>query len=196
MILTNKPKQLRFQLTLKHKGNMKTKLMLVLMMVFTLSAYAQVNVPCLTMEQTNAQNAQYKANAIVVRDTASQQLQCHYQQLATYWQQLHKDNQQKAKDIQQIAKDKQQIAKDIQQIEADYILAERAAALNLGGTYDELLAFIEIIFPYLGSCDESLKKELTRIHTNRSGQNDGTNPGGQTGNINGFDNPGYIIKNK
>ena len=165
------------------------------MSAFALSAYAQVNTPCLTMEQTNAQNAQYKANCIVVRDTASQQMQCYWQQLATYWQQLHKDNQQKAKDLQQIAKDKQQMEKDKQQIETDLVLAERAEALNLGGTYDELLAFIEVIFPYLGTCDENLKKELTRIHTNRSGGGDGSNPGGG-GNINGFDNPHHVIDKK
>lgn len=174
---------------------MKTRLMLVLMTVFAVAVHAQVNTPCLTMEQTNAQNAQLKANAIVVRCTYTQQLQCHYQQLATYWQQIHKDNQQKAKDLQQIAKDKQQMEKDKQQIETDLVLSEKIYALNNANTgYDELLTFIEVILPYVGDCSEFLKKELKAIHTNRSGHADGTNPGGQTHNINGFDNPGYLKK--
>lgn len=165
------------------------------MTVLVFGADAQVMVPCLTMEQTNAKHNQDKANATVVRDTASQQLQCYYQQLATYWQQKHKDNQQIAKDIQQAEKDKQQLAKDAQQVEADRILAERAACLNpcnVGTGYDEVLAFIEVILPYIPeTC--MIKPDLKRIKTNRSGQADGTNPGGQTHNIRGFDNPGYVI---
>lgn len=172
---------------------MKTVIMLVLMSVLTV--HAQVMVPCLTMEETNAQHNQAKANAVVVKCTYTQQLQCHYQQLATYWQQKHKDNQQKAKDLQQIAKDKQQADKDAQQIATDLVLAEKIACLNTPNTgYDELLAFLEVIMPYL-NCTPDLQKELKRIHTNRSGGGDSTNPGGQ-GNIRGFDNPAWTIINK
>lgn len=166
--------------------------MTVLAFVVSVSS-AQVMTPCLTMEQTNAKHNQDKANAIVVRDTASQQLQCYYQQLATYWQQKHKDNQQIAKDIQQLAKDKQQLEKDAQQVAADKVLAERAACLNTTGyAYDELVAFIEVILPYIPDTNP-VKADLKKIHTNRSGHADGTNPGGQTQNIRGFDNPGFVI---
>lgn len=153
----------------------------------------QVMVPCLTMEQTNAQYNQQKANSIVVVNTSSQQLQCYYQQLATYWNQVHKDNQQKAKDIQQIAKDAQQVAKDLQQIQTDRILAEKLKALNeCGCDYDEVVKLIEVIIPLLPECP--VKEELKKVHTNRSGHADGTNPGGQTSNLNGFLNPGFLNK--
>lgn len=177
---------------------MKTNIMLVMfvsVVVFSVGAEAQVMTPCLTMEQTNAKHNQDKANAIAVRDTSSQQLQCYYQQLATYWQQRHKDNQQIAKDIQQAAKDKQQKDKDAQQVATDAVLAERAACLNTHTTntgYDEVVAFIEVILPYIPETCE-IKTDLKKIHTNRSGHADGTNPGGQTQNIRGFDNPGYTI---
>lgn len=152
---------------------------------------AQVMTPCLTMEQTQAQYNQSKANATVVRDTASQQLQCYYQQLATYWQQRDTENQQAQKDIQQKNKDIQQKEKDEQQKACDKALTCREVELqNLCSPgYDEVKAFIEALLPLLGNCDTSIKEELKRIHTNRSGHMDGTNPGGQTHNIRGFDNP-------
>lgn len=157
-------------------------------------AQGQVMVPCLTMEQTQAQFNQQKANSIAVRDTASQQLQCHYAQLSCYWNQREKDNQQKLKDSQQISKDIQQKLKDEQQKMTDLALAERLAALQIPNEkYDELVAFIAAIMPLLGNCSTDVKNELARIHNNRSGHADGTNPGGQTHNIRGFDNPGFVI---
>jgi hypothetical protein len=150
------------------------------------------------MEQTNAQYNQNLANKVVVVNTATQQQQCYYQQLATYWQQKDKDNQQKAKDLQQLAKDQQQKDKDAQQIAYDKVLAERAACLNtVNSGYDEVVAFIEVILPQIpDTCADpkvkTLKEDLKKVHTNRSGGGDGTNPGGH-GNINGFDNPGYVI---
>lgn len=173
---------------------MKNLMIAVLVSLFALGANAQVNVPCLTMEQAQAKYNQDMAAKIVVINTQTQQLQTYYQQLATYWQQKDKDNQQKAKDIQQAAKDAQQKAKDAQQLETDRTLAERAACLNTAGSgYDETLRFIEVILPYVGDCSPVLKEDLKKIHTNRSGQADGTNPGGQTQNIRGFDNPAYTI---
>lgn len=174
---------------------MKQKIMLIVLMVFGLmqSGYSQVLTACLTMEQSQAKYNQDKANAIVVRDTASQQLQCHHQQLATYWNQVHKDNQQKAKDAQQIAKDIQQFQKDEQQKASDKGLTLRLVELqNLSSPgYDEVKLFIEAVLPLLGSCDELLKLDLKRVHTNRSGGGDLTNPGGG-GNLRGFDNPHMV----
>lgn len=172
-----------------------TKAIVLVMLSFALTTSGQVCTPCLTMEQTNAQYNQNLANKVVVVNTATQQQQCYYQQLATYWQQKDKDNQQKAKDIQQLAKDQQQKDKDAQQIAMDKTLAEKAACLctpNSG--YDEVLRFIEVIMPYVPDTSP-LKPELKTIHTNRSGQADFTNPGGQTHNLLGFDNPSYTINN-
>lgn len=83
----------------------------MILSMFVLSSQAQVMTVC-TPEQIAATNNQKLAAAVVVTNTATQQLQTYYQQLATYYQQLDKDNQQKAKDAQQIAKDIQQIDKD------------------------------------------------------------------------------------
>lgn len=163
--------------------------------LFVGSVFGQVfGVNCPTLAQQQAAYNQSLANKIVVINTSTQQLQTYYQQLATYYQQLDKTNQQLAKDQQQRQKDIQQAQKDEQQIAADNVLAERLAALQLPTQkYDELVAFIEVLMPLLGQCSTEVKLELVRIHTNRSGQADGTNPGGQTHNINGFDNPGWII---
>lgn len=174
----------------------------IMMVLFAQVVSAQVfGVNCPTLEEQQAAYNRKLAAGIVVINTSTQQLQCHYSQLATYYQQLHKDNQQKAKDIQQIAKDAQQVAKDKQQMEKDAqlyewegILSEKATALNVSTEkFDELKVFLEVIIPRLGDCTPELKKELTRIHTNRSGHMDGTNPGGQDQNINGFDNPHHVI---
>lgn len=171
----------------------------LLMSVFAFSSEAQVMTACLTMEQTQAKYNQDKANAIVVVNTSTQQMQCYHQQLATYWQQKHKENQQIAKDIQQVAKDKQQLEKDAQQVATDRVLAERAACLNtIGSTYDEVVCLIEVILPQIpDTCTDpkvkTLKEDLKKVHTNRSGHADGTNPGGQTQNLNGFLNPHYVI---
>lgn len=165
-----------------------------MIVLFAGSVFGQVMTPCLTMEETQAAYNRSLASKVIVTNTASQQLQCHYSQLGTYWQQLHKTNQQNAKDIQQKNKDIQQAAKDAQQIASDLALAERLAALQLPTLkYDELVAFIEVLMPLLGTCSTEVKNELVRIHTNRSGHADGTSPGGQTHNIAGFDNPGYLV---
>lgn len=177
---------------------MKTTLLtLVLFIMLSLRADAQVfGTNCPTMEQQQAAYNQKIASSITVTNTYSQQLQTYYQQLATYWQQKHKDNQQIAKDAQQKAKDAQQLAKDAQQAATDQALADRLAAMQVpAGEYDEVLSFIEAIFPLLGSCDVELKKELVRIHTNRSGGGDATNPGGG-GNLSGFDNPHMVRMSK
>lgn len=109
---------------------MKKYIIASLFMLGVVSVNAQVMTPCLTMEQSQAQYNQQKANAIVVNNTASQQLQCYYQQLATYYQQKDKDNQQIAKDIQQIAKDKQQIDQDaaLKAREATCVAREKTCA--------------------------------------------------------------------
>lgn len=175
---------------------MKAKLLMIvgIVLLFGVSLEAQVMTACLTMEESQAQYNRNKANSIVVTSTATQQLQCYHQQLATYWQQKHKDNQQIAKDLQQLAKDKQQMEKDAQQIATDKVLAERAACLATQNTgYDEVVSFIEVILPYVGDCSVQLRNELKAIHYNRSGHADGTNPGGQTHNIRGFDNPAWVI---
>lgn len=176
---------------------MKTLVLsLVAVLIIAGNVSAQVfGTNCPTLEQQQAAYNRSKAAQIVVRDTASQQLQCYYQQLATYYQQLDKDNQQKAKDLQQIAKDKQQVAKDLQQIETDRLLCEKLQIINdPTQCFDELDEFLCTIIPLIPDSCKEVKDEFKRIHTNRSGQADGTNPGGQTHNINGFDNPAYIRK--
>lgn len=170
------------------------KILLTLALSLTLigSVNAQAVAACLTMEQQQEAYNKKKACEIAVVNTSSQQLQTYYWQLGTYWQQLHKDNQQKAKDIQQIAKDAQQVGKDLQQIATDKMLADKMSALNYDGVkYDELDAFLQILIPLLGNCNNALKEELTKTHINRSGGGDATNPGGG-GNFNGFQNPGYL----
>lgn len=171
---------------------MKLKLIAMLVLVSGVSSYAQIMTVC-SPEQLKAAENRRLAAQITVINTATQQQQCYYQQLATYYQQLDKDNQQKAKDLQQIAKDKQQMDTDARQLATDRVLAERAACLNtVGSGYDEVVAFIECLMPYVpDNCPA--KAEMKIIHYNRSGQADGTNPGGQTHNIRGFDNPGYVI---
>lgn len=166
-----------------------------MVLVFAISSYADVQIMTVcTPEQLKAVENRRLAASVSVVNTQTQQLQCYYQQLATYWQQIDKDNQQKAKDLQQIAKDKQQIETEARQIATDKVLAERAACLNtVGSGYDEVLALIEVILPYVGDCSITLRNELKAIHYNRSGHMDGTNPGGQTHNIRGFDNPGFVI---
>lgn len=157
-----------------------TMISLVLLITLTISSYGQVFVTnCPTIEQQQAAYNRSKANAIVVTNTYTQQLQTYYAQLATYYQQLDKDNQQKAKDAQQIDKDIQQLAKDQQQAAFSYSLP----------VCDELDQFLVVVTPLLGTVPcESIREEFIRIHANRSGGGDGTNPGGH-GNINGFDNP-------
>lgn len=176
---------------------MKKTVLMIVMFVLVLAGSLQAQVfgtTCSTLEQQQAAYNRTKASQIVVRDTASQQLQCYYQQLATYYQQLDKDNQQKAKDAQQIAKDAQQVGKDLQQIQTDKILCEKLKLLDDPlDNYDELDTFIQIILPMIGNCSPVLKDECQKIHNNRSGGGDGTNPGAH-GNLQGFDNPGYIHK--
>lgn len=184
----------RLNLVKTNKGN-KMKYALVLLMIVSQSVFGQVmnGANCPTMEMQQANYNQKMASGIVVVNTASQQLQCYYQQLATYWQQLDKTNQQLAKDRQQVEKDKQQVSKDLQQIQTDRILAEKMKALNeCGCDYDEVVKFIEVIVPLLPEC--SIKEEIKKVHTNRSGHADGTSPGGQTQNLNGFLNPGFLNK--
>lgn len=166
---------------------MKKLLSMLSVLALTMSVYGQgFGTDCPTLEQQQAAYNRSKAASITVVNTQTQQLQCYYQQLATYYQQLDKDNQQKAKDAQQIAK-------DIQQINTDKQLAERTKCLNTCGTkYDELTAFINVILPKLGECNLVLKEDLKKIHTNRSGGGDLTNPGSH-GNILGFSNPGFIL---
>lgn len=169
------------------ENKMKKLLSMLSVLALSMSVYGQgFGTDCPTLEQQQAAYNRSKAASITVVNTSTQQLQCYYQQLATYWQQLDKSN-------QQLAKDKQQIEKDIQQIATDKQLAEKIRCLNTCGTkYDELTAFINVILPKLGECNLVLKEDLKKIHTNRSGGGDGTNPGGG-GNIRGFDNPGYLI---
>lgn len=169
------------------------KLVMLMMVMFAGVSFGQVfGTNCPTLEEQQAAYNRKLAAGIVVVNTSSQQLQCHYNQLATYWQQLHTSNQQKAKDEQQKNKDIQQVQKDQQQLASDKALAIREAELlDPSYGYDELNLFIEAILPLLGSCDENLKTELNRIHTNRSGGGDLTNPGGG-GNLNGFDNPHMV----
>jgi hypothetical protein len=170
----------------------KSSLFALVWMAAVVVVKAQIVTVCTPEHLAQVRNEQLAASIKVV-SVATQQQQTYYQQLATYWQQIDKDNQQKAKDAQQLAKDQQQAAKDAQQIAYDKVLAERTAALNTCGTrYDELLTFIEAIYPYVPDTSP-IKVELYKIHTNRSGQADGTNPGGQTHNINGFDNPAWTI---
>ena len=158
---------------------------------------------CPTLAQQQAQyNAslnQTKANGIVVRDTASQQLQCYYQQLATYYQQLYKTLQQDAKTVQQLAKDKQQLDKDAQQVAAD--AAQKAKALELAAREAKLADCeeechdmytfcyeLKLIIEKTG-CTEHEVSEHVKLHINHSGQADGTNPGSTTQNNGGILNP-------
>lgn len=185
----------------KPKGNMKKytlTLSALMVFLFAQTVFGQVfGTNCPTLEEQQAAYNRSLASKVIVTNTASQQLQCHYNQLATYFQQLHTSKQQAAKDLQQKNKDIQQASKDTQQLETDAILAEKIASLNIANShYDELVAFIEVLIPLLGSCDPALKADLTRVHTNRSGHADGTSPGGQTSNLNGFLNPGYLIITK
>lgn len=160
------------------------KLLLSLTLALVTSVNAQVfGTDCPTIEQQQEAYNKKKAQAIAVKDTYTQQLQCHYWQLGVYFQQLDKTNQQKAKDEQQAQKDIQQAQKDAQQVARD-------AQLNAWVIDDELTRFLDVVIPLMEnmSCHD-IKEEFLRIHTNRSGHADGTNPGGQTHNINGFDNP-------
>lgn len=161
------------------------KKMLLTLLLVSLSIFGVAYEPCPTLEQQQAAYNRSKAAAIVVRDTYTQQLQCHYNQLATYYQQLDKDNQQKAKDIQQIAKDAQQIAYDKQ-------LIERALALDQRDAQHvdcDVQHFIDLL-PSIddGTCTRERLIEEIRRHLNHSGGADDTNPGGG-GNDSGFLNP-------
>lgn len=161
------------------------KKILLTVSIASLSIFGWAYEPCPTLEQQQAAYNRSKAAAIVVVNTSTQQLQCHYNQLATYYQQLDKDNQQKAKDIQQIAKDAQQIAYDKQ-------LIERALALDQRDAEHEecdVQHFVDII-PSIddGTCTRERLIEEIRRHINHSGGADGTNPGGG-GNENGYENP-------
>lgn len=167
------------------------KLVMLMMVMFAGVSFGQVfGTNCPTLEEQQAAYNRKLAAGIVVVNTSSQQLQCHYNQLATYWQQRDTANQQAAKDLQQKNKDLQQIQKDEQQKATDKALTLRMVELeNIDSEgYDEVKLFIEAVLPLLGSCDAQLKEELNRIHTNRSGGGDLTNPGGG-GNLRGFDNP-------
>lgn len=145
---------------------------------------------CPTIEQQQAAYNQSKANGIVVINTSTQQLQCHYQQLARYYQQLHKDNQQKAKDIQQIGKDKQQIEKEAQLVAWESDLKARELVFSGCGTeLYNLKLLIEQLKLIINEddCECEVSRKI-RDHINRSGGGDSSNPGGG-GNDNGFDNP-------
>lgn len=172
---------------------MKTTLTTLMALLFAVTInYGQgaFATNCPTIEQQQAEYNKQKACAIVVRDTYTQQLQCHYWQLGTYYQQLDKDNQQKAKDIQQIAKDKQQIEKEAQLIAWEANLKSRETALVGCGTelYNLRLLVEELrLIVNEDDCDCEASRRI-RDHINRSGGGDGTNPGGG-GNDNGFDNP-------
>lgn len=154
--------------------------------LFVSFAYTQAfNVGCPTIEQQQAAYNRSKAAQITVRDTSSQQLQCHYNQLATYYQQLDKDNQQKAKDAQQIAKDIQQIAEDKRLIALALSLAEREASI-VECDVQHLIDLIPEIED--GTCSDERIIEEIRRHHNHSGGGDGTNPGDH-GNEDGYLNP-------
>lgn len=180
---------------------MKTYIMAV-MVLLTASVYGQGTgafaTDCPTIEQQQAAYNLSKAAGIVVRDTYTQQLQCHYQQLGTYFQQLHKTNQQIAKDIQQIAKDKQQIAKDAQQVATD--AAQKAKALELAAREaivknneeecNDMYVFcneLKVIIEKPDCADKEVSDHV-KSKINHSGGGDSTNPGGG-GNENGFFNP-------
>lgn len=181
---------------------MKTTLMTALVMLALVSVnYGQgaFASDCPTIEQQQAAYNQHKANGIAVRDTYTQQLQCHYQQLATYYQQLHKDIQQKAKDAQQIAKDQQQVAKEAQLIAWetriktwDIELKAREAQIkeceeeckDMYNFCNELKIIIEN-----PDCNDKKLADHCKLKINHSGQADGTNPGGTTNNNGGILNP-------
>lgn len=172
---------------------MKTALTLVMALLFAVTVNGQTGAfasDCPTIEQQQAEYNKNKAIAIVVRDTYTQQLQCHYWQLGTYYQQLDKDNQQKAKDIQQIAKDKQQIAKEAQLIAWENDLKAREAALvACNAEVYNLKLLIEQLKLIINEDDcECEVSQRIRDHINRSGGGDGTNPGGG-GNDDGYLNP-------
>lgn len=183
---------------------MKTTLMTVMLMLALVSVnYGQgtgaFGADCPTIEQQQAAYNQSKASAIVVRDTASQQLQCYYQQLATYYQQLHKTNQQVAKDAQQIAKDQQQIGKDAQQVAAD--AAQKAKELELAAREAKLKDCEEecnlmYVFCYelkliieKPDCQDKQVSDHVKLHINHSGLHDNTNPGTATPDNGGILNP-------
>lgn len=171
---------------------MKTTLTTLMALLFAVTInYGQVFAAnCPTIEEQQAAYNQQKANGIVVRDTYTQQLQCHYQQLARYYQQLHKDNQQKAKDIQQIAKDKQQIEKEAQLIAWEMNLKARESSLvDCNAELYNLKLLVEQLKLIINEdeCECEVSRRI-RDHINRSGGGDGTNPGGG-GNEDGFDNP-------
>lgn len=172
---------------------MKTTLTAVIALLFAVTVQAQTGAfatNCPTIEQQQAEYNKNKALAITVRDTYTQQLQCHYWQLGTYYQQLDKDNQQKAKDIQQIAKDKQQIEKEAQLIAWEMDLKARESMLVNCHTELENLRLLIVQLKLIINeeeceCEGSRK---IREHLNRSGGGDSTNPGGG-GNEDGYNNP-------
>lgn len=181
---------------------MKTYLMAV-MVLLTASVYGQGTgafaTDCPTIEQQQAAYNLSKAAGIVVRDTYTQQLQCHYQQLGTYYQQLHKTNQQIAKDIQQIAKDKQQIAKDAQQVATD--AAQKAKALELAAREaliknneeecQDMYTFcceLKLICEKVDHTDKEISDHV-KSKINHSGLHDGSNPGSSTQDNGGILNP-------
>lgn len=161
---------------------------LVIVIGLCINASAQVfGTNCPTLEQQQAAYNRSKANAIVVRDTASQQLQCYYAQLATYYQQLDKDNQQKAKDAQQVAKDAQQVAKDLQQIQTDKLLCDKIKALeDPTQCFDELDEFICTVIPLIPDVCKDIRDECKRIHNARCGKQEQVDP--HQCNVKGFDN--------
>lgn len=168
--------------------------MMALLFVATVNAQTGgFGTNCPTIEEQQAAYNQSKANSIVVINTSTQQLQCHYQQLARYYQQLHKDNQQKAKDIQQIAKDKQQIEKEAQLIAWENDLKAREAALVACNTeLYNLKLLVEQLKLIINEddCDCEVSQRI-REHINHSGQHDGTNPGGTTNDNGGILNPSH-----
>lgn len=169
----------------------KTLTTLVMAILLTVSVNAQVFDPnCPTIEQQQQAYNQQRANGIVVRDTASHQLQTYYQQLATYWQQRHTIIQQTAKDLQQRQKDQQQIQKEAQLIAWENDLKSREAVLAGCGTeLYNLKLLIEQLKLIINEDDCTCEvSQRIRDHINRSGGGDGTNPGGG-GNDDGFDNP-------
>lgn len=161
------------------------KKILFTVLIVSLSIFGLAYEPCPTLEQQQEAYNRKKAAEIYVRDTYTQQLQCHYNQLATYYQQLDKDNQQKAKDIQQIAKDAQQIAYDKQLIERALALDQREAT-HVDCDVQHLIELLETIQP--GECTCEILIEEIRRHINHSGGADDTNPGGG-GNEDGYLNP-------
>lgn len=173
---------------------MKTYIMAVMTLLFAVTVNAQTGAfatNCPTIEQQQAEYNKNKALAITVRDTYTQQLQCHYWQLGTYYQQLDKDNQQKAKDIQQIAKDKQQIEKEAQLIAWEMDLKAREASLvGCGTELYNLRLLVEQLKLIINEddCDCEVSQRI-RDHINHSGLSDGSNPGGSDQDNGGILNP-------